>query len=111
LGGTGFVRGYDWSERTGDQGAMGMAELRYAWNKPFRLIPRAQLYGFVDGGEVGNLGGGFGGGSLASAGAGVRADVTGRLGANLELAVPLSGPRYDTGNKSPKFRFGLVRSL
>ena len=111
LGGTGFLRGYDWSERTGDRGTMGSAELRYGWNKPFNLIRRAQLYGFVDGGEVTNLDHGFGGGALASAGGGVRADITSRFGANVELAAPLSGPRYDTGEESAKFSFRLVRSF
>lgn len=111
LGGTGFLRGYDWSERTGDQGGMGMAELRYGWDNPFRLIPRAQLYGFVDGGLVTNLSGGFGGGSLASAGGGVRADITSHLGANIEVAAPLSGRRYDTNDESTKLNFRLVRSF
>jgi hemolysin activation/secretion protein len=111
LGGTGFLRGYDWSERTGDQGVMGSAELRYAWNRPFGLIRRAQLYGFVDGGEVTNLRHGFGGGALSSAGGGVRVDITNHLGANVELAAPLSGPRYDTGDESAKLNFRLVRSF
>ena len=111
LGGTGFLRGYDWAERTGDQGAMGMAELRYAWDKPLGLLRRAQLYTYVDGGKVSNLDGGFGGGSIASAGGGVRADVTGHMGANLEVAVPLTGARYDTGDQSPKLSFRLVQSF
>ncbi|MDT8758439.1 hypothetical protein MZO42_07000 [Sphingomonas psychrotolerans] len=111
LGGTAFLRGYDWSERTGDEGAMGMAELRYDWKRPFGLLRRAQLYAYVDGGEVENLDAGFGGGALASAGGGVRADITRRTGANFELAVPLSGPRYDTGDRAPKLNFRLVRSF
>lgn len=111
LGGTGFLRGYDWSERTGDQGAMGLAELRYAWNEPLGLIPRVQLYSFLDGGRVQNLKGGFGGGALASAGGGLRMDITRRLGTNVELAVPLSGPRYDTRDKSPKLNFRLAQSF
>jgi hemolysin activation/secretion protein len=111
LGGTAFLRGYDWSERSGDQGAAGSIELRYMIDHPFGLIPRAQLYGFFDGGTVSNLHGGYGGGSLASAGGGVRADLSDHMGANVEVAVPLTGPRYDTGDESAKFNFRLVHSF
>lgn len=111
LGGTSFLRGYDWGERTGDQGAMGMAELRYALKRPFGVLKQAQLYAFVDGGTVSNHDDGFGGGSLASAGGGLRLDITSHLGATLELAVPLTGPRYDTGDRTPKVNFSLGRSF
>ncbi|MDP5279943.1 ShlB/FhaC/HecB family hemolysin secretion/activation protein [Sphingomonas sp. DG1-23] len=111
LGGTGFLRGYDWFERSGDQGVMGMAEFRYLWQNPFGAARRAQLYVFVDGGKVTNHDGGFGGGALASAGGGVRADLTRTFGANLELAVPLSGPRYDTNDESPKVNFKILKSF
>ena len=111
LGGTIFLRGYDWSERWGDQGTMATAELRYLWNDPLGLIPRAQLYAFIDGGTVTNLEGGYGGGSLASAGGGVRADLDSRMGANFEVAVPLTGPRYDTGDETPKLNFRLIRAF
>ncbi|MCD2324106.1 hypothetical protein LQ953_08790 [Sphingomonas sp. IC-56] len=111
LGGTGFLRGYDWSERSGDQGVMGMAELRYLWNRPFGLVRRAQLYAFVDGGHVSNLDNGFGSGSLASTGGGLRTDITADTGANLEFAVPLSGARYDTDDQTPKINFRLIRSF
>lgn len=111
LGGTSFLRGYDWFERGGDEGVMGLAELRYAWDHPLGLIRRAQLYAFVDGGEVSNRDGGYGSGSLASAGSGIRADLTRTFGASLELAVPLSGPRYDTEDRTPKFNFRLQKSF
>jgi hemolysin activation/secretion protein len=111
LGGTGFLRGYDWGERTGDEGVMGMAELRYLVDHPFGPVKRTQLYLYVDGGNVSNLNGGFGGGSLASAGGGMRVDITPTMGATFEVAVPLTGPRYDTDDATPKFNFGLVRSF
>lgn len=111
LGGTGFLRGYDWSERSGDQGMMGMAELRYLIDRPLGLARRAQLYAFVDGGKVNNHEGGFGGGALASAGGGIRTDLTRTFGANLEVAVPLSGPRYDTNDETPKINFKLLKSF
>ncbi len=111
LGGTAYLRGYDWSERSGDQGAMGMLELRYDWDTPLGLIRRAQLYGFVDGGQVSNLRGGYGGGGLASAGGGVRADITRELGATVEVAAPLTDPRYETGDRRPRVNLGLARTF
>jgi hemolysin activation/secretion protein len=111
LGGTGFLRGYDWSERSGDQGVMGMAELRYLIDRPLGLARRAQLYAFVDAGRVNNIDGGFGSGALASAGGGIRTDVTRTFGANLEVAMPLSGPRYDISDDAPKVNFKLLKSF
>lgn len=111
LGGTQFLRGYDWGERTGDEGVMGMAELRYLVDNPLGLAKRAQLYAFVDGGTVSNQRNGFGGGALGSAGGGLRMDVTQRFGATFELAVPLTGLRYDTGDASPKVNFAIIRSF
>jgi hemolysin activation/secretion protein len=111
LGGTAFVRGYDWSERTGDQGVAGLAELRYMIDRPFGLVQRAQFYAFVDGGKVANLENGFGGGTLASAGGGIRTDVTDRLGANIEVAAPLTGPRYDTNDEAAKVKVRVIRTF
>ena len=111
LGGSGFLRGYDWSERSGDDGAMASIELRYMINHPFGVIPYAQLYAFVDGGTVTNLKGGDGGGTLASAGGGMRAGISEKMGANVEVAVPLSGPRYDSGDDTPKINFRIVHSF
>jgi len=109
LGGAAFVRGYDYSERSGDQGAMASAELQYDWDRRFGFARGAKLYAFVDGGRVTNLEDGYGSGSLFSTGGGIRADVDAHTDASLEIAVPLSGPRYDTGNADPKVRFSLTR--
>ena len=109
LGGSGFLRGYDYSERSGDQGGAGSMELRYDWRQPFGLIRKAQLYGFVDGGRVTNKAGGFGGGDLASGGGGVRADVSSTIDANFEVAVPLTGARYETGNHDPRVSLRILK--
>jgi hemolysin activation/secretion protein len=111
LGGTGFLRGYDWSERSGDEGLMGSAELRYDWQKPFGRLPNAQVYGFVDGGELSNIHSDFGSGSLASGGGGIRLDLGDSLGAAFEVAVPLTGPRYDTGDKTPKINLRVAKAF
>ena len=72
------------------------------------MAKRAQVYAFLDGGTVSNKGGTFGNGALASAGGGVRMDMTSKLGANFEVGVPLSGIRYDTDTEAPRLRFGLT---
>lgn len=111
LGGTSFVRGYDWSERSGDQGIAGMIELRYDIDRPLKLAKSVQLYAFVDGGHVGNLAGGTGGGSLASAGGGVRTSITRKLNFSIEAAVPLSGARYDTQDETPRVHAAIGQSF
>ena len=109
LGGAVFARGYDYSERSGDKGTMAYTELRYKIDRKIGPVRGVELYAFADGGTVRNLAGGFGGGSLFSSGAGLRADVDRRTDASLEVAVPLSGDRYDTGDQSPHIRFSVTR--
>jgi hemolysin activation/secretion protein len=101
FGGPGFGRGYNLSERFGDQGVMGLVEVRRQFDDPFPWLDWAQLYGFVDGGYVSNLDAGFGGGTLLSGGGGLRAGV-GKAEMGLELAVPINAIRFDSGDKSPR---------
>ena len=100
IGGPRFGRGFDYSERSGDQGILGSFELRKHLSKPTQSISWLQLYAFADGGYVDNLRDGRGGGSLASAGGGVRAGV-GKLALGLEAAVPVKGAR-DNRYRSPQ---------
>ncbi|TKD50052.1 ShlB/FhaC/HecB family hemolysin secretion/activation protein [Sphingomonas baiyangensis] len=112
LGGGAFLRGYNYNERSGDQGAMAMGELRWNWQQPLGgLVRRSQLYAFADGGRVTNLEGGRGSGSLASSGGGVRTFIGNGLGADFEIAVPLSGPRYDTGDADPRFNVRIAKTF
>lgn len=101
LGGPFFGRGYDFSERFGDQGVLGLAELRRNFERPAKWLDWAHVYGFVDGGYVDNLRGGFGGGTLVSGGGGIRAG-RGRAEIGLEVAAPINADRFESGNKSPK---------
>lgn len=101
LGGPAFARGYDYSERTGDEGVMGSAELRVDLPHLTPALGRLQLYGFGDGGTVAMLRGGPGGGALASTGGGLRLG-RGPVDAAVEIAVPLTGPRFDAGDRSPR---------
>lgn len=111
LGGTGFLRGYDFAQRVGDQGAAGLAELRYDWPRAFGAVRHVQLYAFADGGTVSNLEGGLGGGTLASSGAGLRTDITRNLDLDFEVAVPLTEDRYDTGDNSPRLNLRISQSF
>lgn len=100
VGGPGFGRAYDFSERFGDNGVLGMAELREQWNKLLGF-DWVQFYQFVDGGYVTNLRGGFGSGTRVSAGGGVRAGV-GKTSLGVEAAFPISDDRDATGTRSPR---------
>ena len=109
VGGAAFGRGYDYAERTGDNGILGSGELHYDVSGfALRVIDRLQFYGSVDGGYVSNLRGGAGGGPLLSTGAGVRLG-RGRFDAALELALPLNNDRFDTGNRQPRISFRISR--
>ncbi len=111
LGGTNFLRGYDFAQRVGDQGAAGLAELRYDWPKALGAVRNMQFYAFADGGTVTNLSGGIGGGTLASSGAGLRTDITRNLDLDFEVAVPLTEDRYDTGDNTPRLNLRVSQSF
>lgn len=111
LGGPQFLRAYSYNERSGDEGIMGSGELRYDWDDPLRLARRLQFYGYFDGGIVNDIGDTRNDGSLFSTGAGVRVDITRNLDFDLELAVPLSGPRFDSDESSPKLNFKLSQNF
>jgi hemolysin activation/secretion protein len=111
LGGGAFVRGYDYSERSGDRGTMAVTELNYALAEKVGPFVKPQVYAFGDGGRVTNLRNGIGNGTLFSAGGGVRAQVGARMAADLGIAVPLSGRRYDTNDRSATILFRLVRAF
>lgn len=111
VGGPAFGRGYDYAERTGDNGVLGSAELRFdAGRLPGGLIDRVQLYASVDGGHVANLRGGRGGGSLLSTAAGVRAGL-GKFSGTVEIGLPLNKDRFDTGNRHPRISFRISRAF
>ena len=111
LGGNAFLRGYDFAQAIGDEGVAGVGELRYDWPRALGAMQHLQLYAFADGGMVSNLVGGRGDETLASSGAGLRADVTRNLDFDLEVAVPLTDPRYDTGDKTPRINLRVSQSF
>ncbi|MDB5693276.1 MAG: ShlB/FhaC/HecB family hemolysin secretion/activation protein [Alphaproteobacteria bacterium] len=107
LGGRSFLRGYDYWEVAGDQGASASAELRYDIGAHLPGIRRLQLYAYGDAGSVRNLKGGTGGGTLASAGGGVRATLRNGAEAGIELGVPLKASPY-TPSPKPRVSFTLA---
>lgn len=110
-GGPAFGRAYDYGERTGDQGVLGSAELRWdVATKPIGPLRRIQLFSFVDGGYVDNLRDGIGGGTLASSGGGVRATLFG-VDVGAEIALPLNADRLDSGRRNPRFSGRLAKSF
>lgn len=106
LGGAYVGRAFEFYERSGDQGILALAELGYEFSKPVGWIKRLQPYAFVDGGYVSNLRGGFGGGTLISAGGGLRADV-GKFGLQLEAAYPIHTNSTGTVSSEPEINFLL----
>ena len=109
LGGARFVRGYDYSERTGDEGAMGYIELAYDVGRKVGPFAGIKPYAFADGGQVSDVGQNTGRDSLFSAGGGIRFDVDNRTDASFEIAAPLSGDRYETDSQAPRLRFSVTR--
>jgi hemolysin activation/secretion protein len=106
LGGRTFLRGYDYWEVAGDQGASASAELRYDLGAHVRGVRRLQLYAYGDAGSVHNLRGGGGGGTLASAGGGVRLTLRNGAQAGIELGVPLKASPF-TPSPQPRLSFTL----
>jgi hemolysin activation/secretion protein len=110
LGGSSFGRAFDFSERSADNGVLALAELRTSFDHPARWIDWAQPYLFVDGGKVNGLSGASGGGTLMSAGGGMRTRV-GTTFINLESAFPLNTERLDTGDSRPRINMQLMRAF
>ena len=107
VGGADIGRGYDYSERLGDEGVAGSAEVRYTLSKGLSVMKELQLLAFADGGITHDLGVRLFDGSIASAGVGARVDLPMKLSARLTVGVPLTGPRDEDGSTSPRLGFAL----
>lgn len=107
IGGPRFGRAYDYSERSGDHGIAGLAELRYDIKGTPIRGRTMQLYAYADAGTVGNSGSGGRGGSLYSAGGGVRFDLSRVFDAGAEIGFPIGKDRFETQDRSPRVSFTL----
>jgi hemolysin activation/secretion protein len=108
IGGRYFLRGYDYREFSGDRGIAGSIELRLDGPEIGGLVEGVQFYGYADAGSVGNLSGGAGGGTLYSAGGGLRTWLERDIEASVEIGVPLrrADPEDDL---DPRISFVLGR--
>ena len=89
FGGREFGRGYDFSEITGDAGVAAKAELQYGIDTTFTYLSNLQLYSFYDIGRVlqkDRITGEDPTASAASAGAGVRFNITDSISGYTEVA-------------------------
>lgn len=104
IGGPRYGRGFDWYERSGENGLAGSIEVQYDFGQIANGIPNVQLYAFADGAGVRNLEDGGGGGRLASAGGGTRIRLGDNVSVGAEAGVPLNEDRFDSGDRSPRVR-------
>jgi len=107
LGGRSFGRAWDYREFSGDRGVAGSAELRFDLNQLPKPVSWVQLYAYADAGTVSNYQSGNGGGSLASAGGGIRAWLGNKLDVGVEVGVPLTDGADPDDGRNPRFSFTL----
>ncbi len=110
VGGSRYGRGYDSSEITGDDGAAGLAELRFDAEINETYLKSVQVYGFYDVGAVWNTlpGGKSARESLASVGGGVRLTVTSSVFATIEVAKPLTRTVANEGDDDARAFFSFA---
>lgn len=111
LGGSRIGRGYEPSEILGDNGLAGSIEARYNLPTGNTIFTNLQLYVFYDIGKVWNIDPAAGqpkSQSLASAGPGVRFDLSRQVSANLELAEPLTRDIASRGNRHTRLLFSVL---
>lgn len=106
IGGAYSARGYNFSEVSGENGFAALLEINRTFVKPTSWIKKLQPFMFIDGGYVDNLRNGFGSGTLASSGGGIRADI-GKFNLEVEAAVPLNRNRFESGDRSPQVNVQL----
>lgn len=109
LGGLMFGRGYDSGELSGDSGIAGSVELRFDQETKLPLLKGYQLYGFLDGGRVWDLGAEAA--SLSSAGAGIRLYLPELLQAGVEVAVPLTYRAAGNPDRDARAFFFVAKSF
>jgi len=106
LGGPQFLRAFDYREQSGDEGVAALAELRFDLKKISQNVDYVQFYGYADAGRVTNFGPTGRGGSLASAGGGVRLGFFKDWDAGLEIGIPLTDGT-DVEDPDPRISFTL----
>lgn len=108
LGGPSYGSAYDPAELSGDHGAAFRAELRYSEAPTLRYLNAFQLYCFYDLGAIWDRGVPNSKSSLASAGTGIRANLTSYASGSAELAVPLTREVSTEHDNAPRLFMGLT---
>lgn len=111
LGGVGFGQAYDSGEISGDQGLAGKLELRYGKAVGYRYLDSFQLYSYYDIGSVFTRAGAASTPkeqSLASVGAGVRANLNDNFYGYLEAGWPLTHVISSENNRDPRLFFSVT---
>ncbi len=112
--GTGYGRGYDPSEVTGDQGIMGKVEVTYSDATTSPLLPTYEIYGFYDAGRVWNTNptdDSLKRESLASTGGGVRLTLPLNTLADITVATPLTRQVSAHNDKDTRVFFSLSKGF
>ncbi len=110
LGGSQFVRAYDPSEVTGDQGIALKLELQKGIKTDWSYLKSFQAYLYFDHGTVAirnTTAVQDDSSSLTATGLGARANINEWLSGYLEVGQPLSGDVSAEGDSNPRFFFSL----
>ncbi len=114
FGGRTYGRGYDSGEISGDQGAAGLAEIRYTSDYQSGYVQNLQFYGFYDAAAVWNKDIFVGEPkkqTLASTGVGVRFNIKGNYSGDLSVGVPLTREVNAEGasGDEPRAFFSIIK--
>lgn len=110
LGGSQFVRAYDPSEVTGDQGVALKLELQKGIKTDWSYLKSFQSYLYFDHGTVvlrNTTAVQDDSSSLTASGLGVRANINEWLSGYFEVGLPLSGDVGAEGDNDPRFFFSI----
>jgi hemolysin activation/secretion protein len=112
IGGAEFGRAYDAGEITGDRGAAGSLELRYANAIDQTVIQTYEVYAFYDAGRVWNENPAVAessDASLASAGVGTRFNFNYDFSGYVEVSKPLTREVGAENNEDPRLFMSLTK--
>ncbi len=111
VGGSQFVRAYDSSEITGEQGVALKLELQYGFREQKEKYPDYQIYVFYDYGSVWNKNPGDNTKAregLDAIGSGIRFNINEMISGYAELDLPTARRIGSEDNKDPRFFFSVV---
>lgn len=112
IGGSEFLRGYDFSEITGEQGVVTKIELQYGEHVGYSWLSDYQLYSFYDNGTVWQkdtiVGSEVARESISSVGIGTRLNIITNLSGYVEIAKPLNRDISSENDKKAQLNMGVT---